>query len=212
MNKKLVYWLLLCLLEMVPGRSQTVNCLVAVVNGQVVTLTDLEIAREFELFDRQAAGAPGDPRLAVLEALIGQKVVLDMTRGPLAVGKDEISLALESLREKFGPDAFRGKLVKFGLGESDLRPYLEDRLKYKKIVTARFSATIPVSRGDVEKYYREVYVPQQKAKRLEPDGIESVLSDLEAKIREDVRARQVAEWVKAIRAQAEVRTNTDCLR
>jgi hypothetical protein len=173
---------------------------------------DLEVAREFGLFDPALEGTGGDPRLAVLEALIGQKVVLEMTREPMSFGGEELDLALESLREKGGPAAFAGKLRKFGLREADLRPYLEERLRYDRIVAARFPATLPVSRGDVEKYYRDVYVPGQKAKGLAPDSLETALPAIETAVRDKARARKVAEWVRTIREQAEVRINKDCLK
>jgi hypothetical protein len=211
MNKTFAGLLLLGLIGTGSLRAQTVNCLVAVVGGQAVTLTDLQIAQEFGLFSRDIEGVGGDPRLAVLEALIGQKVVAEMARGPFTIEKSELDLALESLREKLGPAAFTGKLRKFGLREDDLRPYLEERLRYERVVSRRFAVTIPVSRGEVEEFYRDVYVPEQKAKGLEPESLESVNSALEARVRENLKARKVAEWVRTIRDQAEVWINRDCL-
>ncbi len=193
-------------------RAQTVNCLVALVGGRPVTLLDLEVAREFGLFDPALQGAGGDARLAVLESLVGQKVVLEMTREPTSFGREDLDLALESLREKAGPAAFAAKLRKLGLREDDLRPYLEERLRYERIVAGRFPTAVLVSRGDVEAYYREVYVPGQKAKGMASEPLESVLPTLEAAVRDTVRARKVAEWVRAIRDQAEVRINKDCLK
>jgi hypothetical protein len=211
-NKKLVCFVLSFLMAAGALRAQTVNCLVALVGGRPVTLLDLEVAREFGLFDPALLPTGGDPRLAVLEALIGQKVVLMMTREPISFGREELGLALESLREKAGPAAFAAKLGKFGLREDDLRPYLEERLRYGRIVEARFPAAVLVSRGDVETYYGDVYVPGQRAKGLAPEPLESVLPGLEAAVRDTVRTRKVAEWVRTIREQSEVRINKDCLK
>jgi len=212
MNKKLACFVLSFLTAAGALRPQTVNCLVALVGGQPVTLLDLEVAREFGFFDPALEGAAGDPRLAVLEALIGQKAVLGMAREAVPTGPDDLDLALGALREKLGPAALAAKLRKFGLGEDDLRPYLEERLRYEKVVSARFSMTIPVSRGEAEAYYRDVYVPEQRAKGLAPGPLETALPVLEARIREKARARNVAEWVRAVRDQAEVRINKDCLK
>jgi hypothetical protein len=212
MIKKIASFFLFLALGTGLGRAQTVNCLVAFVNGQVLTLTDLQIAQEFGLYDRDIEGRSEDLRLAVLDALIDQRIVLEVARGPAAVGKDQLSLALEALRDRLGPAVFRSKLRRFGLAEDDLRPYLEDRIRFARAVSTRFSAIIPVSRGDVEKFYREVYGPEQRAKGVEPEPLESVLQGLEARIRDDLKARKVAEWVRTIRAQAEVRVNRDCLK
>jgi hypothetical protein len=190
---------------------QTVDCLVAVVNGQAVTLTDLQVAREFELFAREVEGRAEDPRLAVLDALINQKVVLEIAREPMTIGKDEVARAVDELRAKLGPDVFLAKLRKFSLNEADLRPFLEERIRYAQVVSTRFPATVPVSRGDVEKFYREVYVPERKAKGLEPEKMETIIPALESQVRENLKARQVGEWLRNIRGQAEVRINKDCL-
>jgi hypothetical protein len=190
---------------------QTVDCLVAVVNGQAVTLTDLQVAREFELFAGEVEGRADDLRLAVLDALINQKVALEIAREPMTIGKDEIALAVDGLRAKLGPDIFLAKLRKFSLNEADLRPFLEERIRYARVVSTRFPATVPVSRGDVEKFYREVYVPERKAKGLEPEKMETIIPALESRVRENLKARQVAEWLRNIRNQAEVRINKDCL-
>jgi hypothetical protein len=212
MSKKIACLLFLLFSGMDLGRPQTVNCLVAFVNGQALTLTDLEIAQEFGLLADEAEARSGDPRLAVLDALIDQKVVLEVARESVTVGKDELSLALGALRERLGPDNFRAKLRRFGLAEDDLRPYLEDRIRFERVVSARFSAIIPVSRAEAEKFYREVYGPEQRAKGLEPEPMESVISGLEARIREGLKARKVAEWIRNVRSQAEVRINKDCLK
>lgn len=192
--------------------AQTVNCLVAFVNGQALTLTDLEIAREFGLFEEAVKGGNGDARLAVLDDLIDQKLVLDVARGPAAVGADEVSRALQALKARLGAEAFRAKLARFGLAEDDLRPYLEDRIKYGRAVAARFSAAVAVSRGDVEKFYRDVYTPEQTAKGFNVEPIGAVFPDLETRIRDDARTRKVTEWLRNIRAQAEVRIIRDCLK
>jgi hypothetical protein len=212
MTKKIAWLVFFLLTGMDLARGQTVNCLVAFVNGQALTLMDLEIAREFGLIEQESAAGAADLRLAVLDALINQKVVLEVARESVAIGNDELSLALDGLREKVGREAFRAKLRKFGLTEDDLRPYLADRIRFDRVVSARFSAAVPVSRSEVEKFYREVYSPEQKAKGLEPDPIESVVSGLEARIRGDLRARKVAEWIRSARSQAEVRINKDCLK
>ncbi|HYA48510.1 MAG TPA: hypothetical protein VEG35_02320 [Burkholderiales bacterium] len=212
MDKKLARLLLFGFLGAASARAQTVNCLVAVVGGQPVTLTDLRVAQEFGLFDRDIEGVPGDQTLAVLEAIIGQKLVLAMAREPGTVGRDELEQALASLRERFGPEVFAAKLRRFGLREADLRPYLEERLHYDRVVSARFAAPVPFSRGDVEKFYRDVYVPGERAKGLQPAPLDSVLAVLEARVRASLRARKVADWVRTIRAQAEVRVNRDCFK
>jgi hypothetical protein len=212
MNKTIASVLIVGSLAAGPVRSQTMNCLVAVVGGQAITLVDVRVAQEFGLFDRAAGETSGTDTAAVLEALIAQKLVAAMAREPGGAAKGDVDRAVEELRSKLGPEVFAAKLAKFGLREADLRPYLDERLRYERVVSARFIAAVALSRGDVEKYYRDVYVPGEKAKGLEPAPLENVLPSLEARARAELRARKVAEWVRTIRSQAEVRINRDCLK
>jgi hypothetical protein len=212
MKKTLALLLLAGLAAAGAGRGQTVNCLVAVVGGQPVTLTDVRIAQEFGLFDRTVAAAAGDPTLGVLDALIGQKLVLAMARESGPGGTDEPERALADLRARLGPEDFAAKLRKFGLRETDLLPYLAERLRFERVVSARFAAAIPVSRGDVEKYYQDVYVPEEKGKGVVPGPLDDVRAALEARLRAELRAAKIADWVRTIRAQSDVRVNRDCLK
>jgi hypothetical protein len=211
MKKAAVIVLLFGLAVAVPAGAQTVDCLVAIVNGQAVTLTDLRIASEFGLFGQESADRPGERRLAVLNALIDQKVVLGVAREPVTVSGEDLDRALEALRDKLGPGAFEKKLQTFGLIEKDLDPLLADQIRYDKAVANRFSFAIPVSASDAEQYYREVYVPEQKAQGLAPEPFEKALTEVGNRLREELRAKKVSEWVKGLRAQAEVRINKDCL-
>ena len=55
--------LLVTLLAAAAGLAQTVNCVVAVVNGEIITLLDVEIAAEFGLGQSPSADNAADPRL-----------------------------------------------------------------------------------------------------------------------------------------------------
>jgi hypothetical protein len=211
MKKTVLFCLFFGLAVAAPAGAQTVDCLVAVVNGKPVTLMDFRMAREFGFFARETAERTGDPDLAVLDALIDQKVVLEVAREPVAVGGGEIGAALQAVRDRLGLGAFQSKLREFGLREEDLTSFLAEKIRYEKAVSARFNLTIPVSRGDLERYYREVYEPEQRAKGLAPEALENVGPELEARLREVLRARKVAEWIANMRSQAEIRIYKDCL-
>ena len=212
MAKKTAWVCLFILGAAITTGSQTVDCLVAVVDGQALTLIDLQIAREFGLFDREIRGKAGDPKVLVLDALVNLKVVLEVTRELRPVDKAESEAALASLRDSVGPEAFQVKLKKFGLKENDLLPYLEDKIRFERAVAARFNQEIPVTRSAVEKFYLEVYAPERKAQGLEPEPLSDLVAGLEARLRASVKDTQKSEWIKNIRAQAGIRINTDCLK
>ncbi len=192
--------------------AQTVDCLVAVVNGEPVTLTDVQIVAEFGLFPRDRDAPGKDPRFPALDTLIERKVVLEMAREPGGVTPEELKGALDLVREALTPGEFSRKLRKFGLREDDLFPFLEEKILFERAIALRFTQRIPVSRSEVERYYREVYVPEHVRAGGAAPPIEDVMTVLQTRIRERTRARQIAEWIRNLRGRAEIRIKKDCLK
>ena len=204
--------MLVTLLAAAAGLAQTVNCLVAVVNGDIITLHDVQVAAEFGL-GFAAAGEEGtDPRFAALEALIDRKVVLDLAREPGGVDEEELAAALTGLRRGFGAESFAAKLVKFGLAEKDLEPYLKGLILYERALALRFSQTIPVSLTEVERHYRDTYVPEQTRRGLAPEPLDRVADRIESTIQDERRTKQMSDWVRDLRKRAEIQIKKDCLK
>ncbi len=209
---RIVRFACLCLLGAVALRGQTVSCLVAVVNGHLITLVDVEIVAEFGLAGRPADGGAKDPRSAALETLIDRKVVLDMTRESRAVDGAAAADALGEVRGRLGEDEFRRRLRKFGLEEKDLRPYIEEGLRFEMALALRFSRSLPVPRTDIETYYREVYAPGEIRRGRDPQSLDRATELIEARLREKALEDQTKAWINDLRRRAEIRINKDCLK
>lgn len=204
--------LLITLLAAAAGPAQTVNCIVAVVNGSIITLYDVQVVAEFGLGLAAAGEEVTDPRLAALAALIDRKVVLDMAREAWGVDRKDLAAAVAELRRDLGESAFASKLAKFGLAEKDLEPYIQDGLLYERALALRFSQTIPVSLTEVERHYRDIYVPEQTRLGNEAEPLERVADRIESLLREERRTKQTAVWVRDLRKRADIKVRKDCLK
>ncbi len=194
------------------GPSQTVNCLVAVVSGQPVTLTDVQIVVEFGLYPGHPAGPDQDPRYTALDALIDRKVVLEVVRASRGIEREELGRALGFLRDDLGQAEFARRLRKFGLLDSDLLPYLEEKLLFERAVVSRFNQNLPVTRTEIERYYRDVYVPELTRSGVPALPLDEVAAMIETRIREQGRSRKVADWIKGLRERSEIQIKADCLK
>ncbi len=190
--------------------AQAVNCLVAVVNGDVITLLDVQVAAEFGL--GYPAGEGEDPRLRALDALIERKIVLDLARENRGLTGEELDAALEDLGRSFGDAAFAAKLAKFGLRPTDLAPYLEERVLFERALAVRFSAAIPVPLTEVERTYRDIYVPEQGRLGLAVEPFDKVSGALETRIRDERLTRQTKDWIRDLRKRANIQIKKDCLK
>ncbi|HSA96750.1 MAG TPA: hypothetical protein VLJ16_11920 [Acidobacteriota bacterium] len=211
MNKRTVLVMLSALFASAAG-GQMVNAIVAVVNGQVITLLDVQVAAEFGLAGPAGAEAGTDPREAALESLIDRKLVLDLAREVRSADRSEIAAASAELKASMGEGAFAAKLAKFGLTEEGLAPYLEERIRYDKALALRFSAAIPVSVTEVERYYRDIYVPEQTRVGRTVEPLDRVSGAIEAGIRDERRTRQMAGWVRDLRKRADIQIRRDRLK
>jgi hypothetical protein len=192
--------------------AQMVNGIVAVVNGQVITLLDVQVAAEFGLAGPAVAAEGTDAREAVLEALVDRKLVLDLAREVRAAEPGEIAAATAELKKSMGEAAFAAKLAKFGLAESALAPYLEERILYNKALALRFSPAVPVSITEVERYYRDIYVSEQTRLGRPVEPLDRVSGSIEAVIRDERRTQQMANWIRDLRKRADIQIRKDRLK
>jgi hypothetical protein len=192
--------------------SELVDCVAAVVNDQVITLTDIRVLEAFALYEKEMQGNVENPLLLILERAIDQKVVIDLAQEKVSIEKEEVEASLASIMEKFGQDEIQRKLDEFGLDRDDLRAYLEEKLLYQKIISLRFSQSVIVSLKEIETYYEHVYVPSQENLGLKPKPMVEVLDEIESQVKGDKVKKQVAAWIENLRGQAEIQVKYDCLK
>jgi hypothetical protein len=192
--------------------AQVVDCVAAVVAGRPVTLFDIRVAESFGLYAEETAGKSGPPRFLILDEIVNQKAVLDLAREQVGPGPDDITAAVGVLVGRLGPDAVAQRLAELGLTEGDLRAVVAELVQYRQVLALRFSQPPAVSLREIEAYYQETYVPERRKQGAEPEPMIDVLDRLEARIREEKRAAQVAAWVRDVRRQTAVEVRMDCLK
>lgn len=198
-------------LSLPTASAQTVDCVAAVVNDQVITLLDVRIYERFGFF---AAGADGRGRnrsRLALEELINQKVVLGFARAGVQLDKNEIDADLQELSRRLEGGDMRTAMGEFGLTDADLREYAAERRLFRKIISQRFSQSGVVTLREMEAYYQETYVPAEKKAGREPAPLVQVIEEIETRIKENKREAQVVDWIRNLRDQAEIRILEDCL-
>jgi peptidyl-prolyl cis-trans isomerase SurA len=198
------------LLSLLPGRSQVVDCIAAEVNGKIITLTDVRILQAFAVGPEQRDNKIPTLRRALEEA-INRRVVIDLVKEDVEVSKAEADELLIRWKERYDAGEWQEKLAAFGLRESGLRPYLEEMIRYVKIIGLRFNEGVEISLTEIEDFYNEVYAPSEREKGQEPKPLTQALEEIEARIRREKAGGQAAVWVQSLRAQAEVRIYESCL-
>jgi hypothetical protein len=184
--------------------SETIDRIVAVVNEQVITLTDLRIAEAFALYDEEVGEKSGGIRLLILERLIDQKLVIDIASEEALVEKKELDFFQGKIIEKLGYDQVRGRLEEFDLDLDDLRGYIREKITYQKIISRKFGQRVTVSVKEMEDYYKQSYVTSQREKGLEPRPMLELLDVIESRIIQEKIKTQISDWIKNLRKKADI--------
>jgi len=121
-------------------RAETIDRVLAVVEGQLITLTDVTAARDLGL---QTADGGADPVRAILTKLIDRELALaEVERyAPPEPAADAIDRELERMRARFQkPGDFDAALARSGIDERHVRETLRQDLRMTAYMNQRFTA------------------------------------------------------------------------
>jgi hypothetical protein len=136
-------WLIALIVVLCPhvAGAETIDRVLAVVAGQLITLSDVMAARDLGL---QTADGGGDPVRAVLTKLIDRELVLTEVEryAPPEPSADAVDREVERVRARFAaPEALEAALTRSGIDEKHLRETLRQDLRVVAYMNQRFSAS-----------------------------------------------------------------------
>ncbi len=186
------------------GFYKKVEGVVAVVNDEVITVTDLRIVSAFGMWDSNENAEGESLYPLVLENIINQKLVNQFTGEEMNIDDKDIDDFLTGEKERWQGYGLEERLGDFGIDLKDLRDYCAEYLSYKKIISDRFSRSVVVSLREIESYYDQVYVPDQEAKGEPVKQMVDILPEIESAVKEKTTSIQVEEWIRSLRSKAQI--------
>ncbi len=186
------------------GQGEVVDRIVAVVNDEVITLTDVNIIQKFGLFEDLEESQDADKQTQILSRLINQKLVIQLASERIMVDEEELEAFLSDFIQKTDPDLAGTALLQFGLDWDDLKSYLHEKLLFQKIVSQRFNRGVIVSIEEIERYYEQVYIPSQRGNNISPQPMIEVLDQIEGELQREKVEDQVQEWIENLKRGANI--------
>lgn len=123
----------------ISATAEVIDRVLAVVGGDLITLTDVTAARELGL---QTAGNASDPMRAILSKLIDRELVLTEVEryGPPPPSAEAIDAEVRTVRARF-PSAsdYQAALQRSGIDEAHLRETLRQDLLIREYEDQRFA-------------------------------------------------------------------------
>lgn len=181
-----------------PAIGEVIDRVLAVVDRQVIMLSDVRAAIDLGLV--MASGEP-----AVLEALVKRALVLaEVARyAPPEPDAADIDERLAGIEARLGIDAFGAALRRSGLDRQRLRALLRQDALVESYLTQRFSVTAMPTDEQVQAYYRER--PGEFGGAASAEGpSEAVLAVARERLTAERRARLVDEWIDDLRRRAQI--------
>jgi hypothetical protein len=194
------------------GQSQIVNCIAAVVNNEIITRADVEIADALEIFEPAVNGDPAARRGRVLDKLIDRTIVLAQIRETAPSEAAAVEAEWAGLVGRLGAPIVRERLAAFGMTEADGREFIEKGVRVRRIIADRFGRSISVTLKEIETYYADTYAPARKKEGAAVKPLVEVLDAMESEIKRAKIEVQASLWIETLRDQGEIEIRPNCLK
>lgn len=205
-RKTLIFWILLSLLGGGSlAQERVIERVLAIVEGEIITLTDVQVALTFGLFSLEEGKTGTEALGQILDKLIEVKVVLKLAESKkVDLPAEVLDKSWAELKNKLGEERYQRLKKVFGLSDKDIRRLLREKLIFDQIIQKRITLIIPVSLDEIREYYQNVYLKEMADRQQEPRSLVEVMRELEVKIRREKGQAEVGKWLQTFRSQADI--------
>ncbi len=194
----------LFLLAPSPARADTVDHIVATVNNEVITASELALAVALNA----RFGGAGTDREALtsetLNGLVTRRLLVQEARRLrfVEVSDQELAAETEKLAKRFGSDkVFLDFLSGLGVAPAEVTRMLGERLLVARFVEKKVGLFVRVSRDEAQAFF-DSHATGYKGRRFQ-----DVQKTIAALLTEQKIGRQLDQYISELRAKADIRIN-----
>jgi hypothetical protein len=199
--------LFLALALLVTASAVTIDRVAAVIDRQVITVSEVSQMVETRFFARTAGQSDDDYRHAVLENLIAQALrYRDVERfGAQDIPKDSIEARLQEIeKQSASPADFTAALARAELTLDEFRALTRRQLQVEAYIQERFAPLVLIPNEDIENYYRTTWSEERRKRGLPIPPLNDVREEIRTLLRSDRLEHEVAQWTSQLRLRANV--------
>lgn len=197
---------LLALLLAVPAAAVTVDRIAAVIDGQVLTVSEITQMVELRFFPR-LGDSEDDYRREVLDALIAQALrYRDVERfGAQDIPADSIEARVVEIQRRFPSETeFHAAVARAELTLDELRALVKRQLQVEAYIQERFAPLVFVTNEEIDEYYRGPWREQRRERGLPVPALSEVREEVRAALRLSRLQAEIDRWTSQLRARANV--------
>src|SRR5260370_14422270 len=191
------------LLVAFPLGAATIDRIAALVDRQVLTVSEISQMIEIRFFPRTTGWSDDDYRKNILDALIAQALRFrDVERfGAEDVSKDAIESRLLQIQQRFPSQAeFTAALQRAELTLDEDQALIKRQLQLETYIQERFAPMIFVSTDEIETYYRTTWSEQRRARGLPIPQQSEVQDEIRTLLKSTRLEQEVERWTLQLRA------------
>ena len=197
---------LLFVFAVLPAAAVTVDRIAAVVDGQVLTVSEITQMVEIRFFPRLSTSEE-DHRREVLDALIAQALRFrDVERfGAQDITGDAIEARVLEIQRRFASEAeFTAALTRAELTADEVRALVKRQLQVEAYIQERFAPLVFVTTDEIEEYYRATWTAQRRERGLSVPPLSEVREEVRTAVRSSRLQTEIDKWTSQLRARANV--------
>jgi NADH dehydrogenase/NADH:ubiquinone oxidoreductase subunit G len=190
-----------------PLGAATIDRIAAIVDRQVLTVSEISQMVEIHFFPRTTSWSEDEYRKNILDSLIAQALRFrDVERfGAEDVSKDSIEARLLQIQQRFASQAeFTAALQRAELTLDEVRALIKRQAQVETYIQERFAPMIFVSTDEIENYYKTTWSQQRTARGLPIPPLAEVQDDIRTLLKSARLQQEVERWTTQLRARANV--------
>ena len=190
-----------------PVKAGIVDRVAAVVDRQVITVSEVNQMVELRFFAKNAGESDDDFRHRILESLIAQALRFrDVERfGAEDIPKDSIEARVTEIAKRFPtPADLDAALKRVELTPDELRALIKRQLQVEEYVQERFAPLVFVSNDEIDAYYRGTWSQQRRQRGLAVPPLAEVREEIRALLRASRLQEEIEKWTTQLRERANV--------
>ena len=212
----LLAWLL-ALLSMTAS-AEVVDRIVAVVNGHLVTWSDLDEQMRFEALEnvRPLEQLVEVQRRGAFEHLVQDRILRDQMEGTEPATASEVNARIAEVRvlwhQEKDDTKWTATLGRYGLSAGELRELAANQVEVWRFMEFRVRPLVRVSGEEVEDYYNKTLTPQVVAQSQTPEPLEQLREKIRQLLAAQKTTGEMEKWLENLKAQSKVQILWDGVR
>jgi hypothetical protein len=196
--------------EYKPGTSENsrtiqIDKIAAVVEEEIITITDIDKAIQFYSFLRKKQETDNEFYNYVLEELINYKAVFLEYKNEIALEEEDYDIVQTSVILKQGSlENLTTLLHSFGMEWADFKVFIKEKVAYEMVLNKLLKVRISVSFNDIEAFYNKEYLPLQEQMGLTPKSLVEMAPQIENHLRKERIREDLSSWLADIRASLKI--------